>query len=98
MEIPASVNHLATQKEFRTIQHFTHRQLAIGVLICQLNQVVSLQLRMILIVRINVNLPQKCTTNMANILGKILVFKSRLAAALQMQNVIWKVLLTKRNK
>jgi len=58
VKVTTSVDHLTAQKQFGIIEHFAHGQFAVGIFIRQLNQVVSLELCMILIVWINVHLQQ----------------------------------------
>ena len=56
MKVTTGVDHFASKKQFGAVEHFAHRQFTVGVLICELYQVVSLQMCMVLVVWINVNL------------------------------------------
>lgn len=65
VKVTTGVDHLAAKKQFGAVQHLTHRQFPVGVLVGELNQVVRLQMCMVLVVRINVYLRQKHATNTA---------------------------------
>jgi len=63
MKVTTGVDHFASKKQFGAVEHFAHGQFTVGVLICQLYQVVGLQMCMVLVVGINVNLQKNTVEN-----------------------------------
>ena len=58
MKVPTGVDHFAAKKQISAVEDLGHRQLAVGVLVRQLDQVVRLQVSVVLVMRIHIHLQQ----------------------------------------
>jgi len=62
VKVPTGVDHFAAKKQIGAVENLGHRQLAVGVLVRQLDQVVCLQVSVVLVMRIDVHLQQATNT------------------------------------